>query len=1102
MFVEAGAGAGKTSIIVARIVNQLKAGITPESIVAITFTNAATHELKKRIIASARQASTDSRLNPNEAENLKKSLEMIDQMHISTIHSFCYSILSERSLDAKIIPGAILLEESEVERAKELRFMRWAEGLNRSDWSELLKAARYKSEALKMLKSLTFQLIDMPDDMNIKVGLDDVTLEEIIDKTQGFVDNVLANIYTIASELNNENYTSIEEVSDELLSKYGQLIKYSCKSYSNKECNIVDVLKRILSLPNTSKFSVNITAKKIKEVYSKLKKDEQEALVEALKKKDDALREYIEMNSQAITELIGGYENSIYRPYVKYAQKAKSYYNEHFPVERLSNDMLIKRTSELVNSSVESRRFFAKKYQCIYVDEFQDTDHVQEDFIWKLAEDVDNPGSLRDGALFVVGDPKQSIYRFRGAEPRVYFETKNKMLLLDNAYVLELSFNFRSNNKIIDWVNSEFRSKDITDGNPYVPMEITKNLPNGNLSPNVIAGVYKYINPMDAENKNNIYNDILATVRLIHNLVHLDYCIPRFGSDGKFASYDGIKYSDFLILCMNTVGMEEYARVFREFDIPCVMDSKVDISANESLSYVIKMYAFMVNPYDRVCRMGAKEVLYNTGIKDRDEEERIINVIQSQTSKMSADGCLGYIIDHLDLILPKAQEEEQVEIADCDYRDLVTMITQMFESVMAAGHRNKQEVLSRLKDYLEKKVEHTLVLEENIDAVRFMNLHKSKGLEGNIVIWTNRIENKEFKEGSYSSERDFYPSIVVDYNGGKTLKWSGCNKSSEILDAAKREDISERIRLEYVAATRAKQALIFMDRYNAKSGNLFTDGYSLDLLESVKDIVDAGKAVQTAKITRDYDYDGGTKSEKELTAKLKQPLYLSESPSDYEIESAGKSKMGEAVKGKMIRPKGNVFGTTMHRAFELIMKRFFGDIKEVPEGLGSASLLDATIRQAINENRAGIPKTEINNYFEFLKEAALSFGSWFNTSSIRKEAATIYTELPFSTFKTRKSDDIDSPVWLHGSADLVIVNKNGSVIIIDYKSDNDESYNTEADFEARLKGKYSPQIEAYKDAVSMSLNVNRDRITGILISFSQKELDSNSKLRLRQTYID
>lgn len=88
---------------------------------------------------------------------------------------------------------------------------------------------------------------------------------------------------------------------------------------------------------------------------------------------------------------------------------------------------------------------------------------------------------------------------------------------------------------------------------------------------------------------------------------------------------------------------------------------------------------------------------------------------------------------------------------------------------------------------------------------------------------------------------------------------------------------------------------------------------------------------------------------------------------------------------------------------------------------------------------------------------------------------------------------------MHGSADVVIRLNNGEFIVLDYKSDSDESYETEEGFEERFRGKYSPQIEAYKSAVTNVFDVSENMIKSFLISFSQKDLADGHKLRVRVT---
>ena len=177
------------------------------------------------------------------------------------------------------------------------------------------------------------------------------------------------------------------------------------------------------------------------------------------------------------------------------------------------------------------------RYEHFLLDEFQDTDHIQEEFIWKLAACDEDEMQLRDGALFLVGDPKQSIYRFRGAEPEVYFKAKDKMANLTNASVYCLDYNFRSNEKIISWVNREFMGRNICTGG-YRAMVHRKALPL-QVDTKALAGVYYYKNPKDSST--NMAEDANKLVNLIYKARNNGYKICRYDKNNQ-PYWDEIKY--------------------------------------------------------------------------------------------------------------------------------------------------------------------------------------------------------------------------------------------------------------------------------------------------------------------------------------------------------------------------------------------------------------------------------------------------------------------------------------------------------------------------------------------------------------------------------
>lgn len=124
--------------------------------------------------------------------------------------------------------------------------------------------------------------------------------------------------------------------------------------------------------------------------------------------------------------------------------------------ETLTDDEILRRADTMVREKEDLRRRLKKRFSQIYVDEFQDADRTQIDLIWQLATE-EGGDRLRDNCLFVVGDSKQSIYWYRGAESYLMDRIQEKMERAENASVLHLVWNFRSDVKVVDWVNRKFK---------------------------------------------------------------------------------------------------------------------------------------------------------------------------------------------------------------------------------------------------------------------------------------------------------------------------------------------------------------------------------------------------------------------------------------------------------------------------------------------------------------------------------------------------------------------------------------------------------------------------------------------------------------------
>ena len=149
IFIEAGAGAGKSTSIVGRVMSQIKAGISPRRIVVITFTNNATEEILSRINKAVYEESLNPNISASDRELYKRAFKDLPGMNISTIHSFCFTILSEKSLNIKLPIGVELIEEDELNNNQLNILNKWIKSLGRDIYKLYDSNDRFQFKKIK-----------------------------------------------------------------------------------------------------------------------------------------------------------------------------------------------------------------------------------------------------------------------------------------------------------------------------------------------------------------------------------------------------------------------------------------------------------------------------------------------------------------------------------------------------------------------------------------------------------------------------------------------------------------------------------------------------------------------------------------------------------------------------------------------------------------------------------------------------------------------------------------------------------------------------------------------------------------------------------------
>lgn len=1173
MFVEAGAGAGKTTLIVRRIVNMLKNGYEPSEIVAITFTNKAAEELRSRIQKEAGSAASAS-------DTLSDKLYRLDEMNISTIHSFCSVLLKEQGGAAGLPQDLVLIQDNEEKELKRKYLNDYLRTLTQADWQQIeadkdrdwIESRRNIKE---YIEELFMSICDLPPEVDIVTPRDPASAAGIKQKTErlimGDASASVSGIADLIAEAASLCFDHDKNTGDkeETISDPDELLKAAGgKLASAKTVKIINEIKKgascdrnivIKALLSKNKY-LNVAGLPVR--YDKNKVDQANiALEDYIDEKLGPAKVWTDLGGKTTKDRLGNkiiltfydsLDNGIrkekhFQTLVSYAKKAREYYHDNRPSNMITNDDLLRLTRDLIRDSRAARDHFRNKYRTFFVDEFQDTDSLQADFIYRLAEDAGDESRLRPGALFVVGDPKQSIYRFRGAEPEIYFHIKENLEKLDNAKTYELSKNFRSNKDVIDWINKKFTESDKhyhivnSDSYTYRDMEqVNKTASAGKGT--LLSGIYRYDNPdneIKAGNDSYVYTvcdteeDVDDMIRVITELTSKDedgapkFLITRYKKeDGVFKEYaDGIKLSDFLLISPDTIKMNEYVSALKSHAIPVVIDGKVSLKADKALNVYSRVYRYLVNPRSPFYRVAALEAIRESSDTDSEEEfesyaDDVLDCLYEDCRHMTPYGKAYYLERQTSVIFDKEKD-----ISSIDMHTVRTHIRQMLESINVNINGTGEDIIGKMDRYIEAGLEHELSLEEAPEAVRFMNLHKAKGLEGNIVILLDRRGREVSAPCCLRVGNTFYPGIENKYGRG----WSSLSGIESLEKKYKDDEASEFHRLEYVAITRAKQAAIFMDVISTSSARykrrLFAQcrlegGKKISYSYEIKDcnrIFDAG-SVKLPEISKpqpvnytvsadDYPetHEEGIKEPvsfiKINPSGLEKKISAAKKKAVLDAEASGR-KREEEYSSTLPRPVGNLPGDALHNTMELVVNGLMKDRTRDIERLVSycAGRAVMNLEASLGEENP----VERDKYVSFIKACAKAYVRWLlddtGEGSVLQNAETAYTEFPFSY----SVDNNGRKEWHNGSADLILKNKDGSFTLIDYKSDNDYLVPEDIMHESLVE-KYSPQLEEYRNVIMKLFGVSSDKIRTGIISFSQKDETGNllagEEVRVRYTKV-
>jgi ATP-dependent exoDNAse (exonuclease V) beta subunit len=464
VLVEAGAGSGKTAVMAGRLALLLAAGAAPKAIAAVTFTELAASELLARVrdfvdelldgrVPRELRIALPDGLSPDQRTNLDQAASAIDEITCSTIHGFCQRLIKPYPVEANIDPGASLMDPAQADLVFGDAVGRWLRDTLNSGEESLVSELVFSNPA--KASELVATAAGALRDNRVLAAPQQRAIPPLVAAFRQAAADYRAFVVGSAAQ----EPESIAGAS--AFVEMGDAVAFAATS------DTPPALARVLaSVPHPSL----CTAKGTFSAYKKKGKWEAAAKIVGLSKADGGL-----LNSQAEelhlaccegwTALLQTVAGRVLADLITAIQPiADSFRDYKRSAALLDFDDLIFAARDLLRDHPAVRDALAKRYRHVLVDEFQDTDPLQTEIFWRLtgepveaADPQDWAGyRIRPGALFLVGDPKQAIYRFRGADVAAYVRAREAIRALSPDDLLTISTNFRSCAAILAYVNDRF----------------------------------------------------------------------------------------------------------------------------------------------------------------------------------------------------------------------------------------------------------------------------------------------------------------------------------------------------------------------------------------------------------------------------------------------------------------------------------------------------------------------------------------------------------------------------------------------------------------------------------------------------------------------
>lgn len=1020
--VEAGAGSGKTTSLVSRMVALVQSGrCCPDTLAAVTFTRKAAGELRERFQEKLEKACREE-TDPAAAERLAQALTGLDCAFIGTIHSFCSRLLRERPLEAGLSP-----DFTEIEGMEEKLLLEAA-------WEDYLLAVILENPAeLARVRRLDISPQDLKDAYAWLSLYPDVAfkaepcLYPDLDPARVALDILLDEAAKKLPEQEPDGGL------DELQRLLRQALRWRRFFNLKEDRNLLRLLARLDRSPRLTqkKWGNRDTAWQISNQFYKFR---DHTVWPAL----------LSWRRYRYPVMLG-----FLLPAARHFEKMRKDEN------RLNFQDLLMRTAQLLKSNPEVRTYFRNRFSHLLVDEFQDTDPIQAEIMMYLAgSDPAEPDWTRlvprPGALFVVGDPKQSIYRFRRADIDTYNQVKN---IIENSggEILHLTANFRSLPEIIDFVNEAFHKIFGQSRLPYQAEPVAM-ASFRQAAPDTACGLLKIeLAPAVRHKQADIVAEDAETIAAwLRHCLDGGLALARSADETAAGLTPAPVPGDFMILVRYKSRLAQYAQALEKYGIPFSLSGESDIAGSSELQELLYLLMALADPDNPVPLVAALRGLF-FGLSD-DQLFRYracggsfsVHATVPDPAPPDIAAAFTPVLEKLSVYhrwsrhLPPSAALESISadlgllpytLAGSLGKGNAGYLLQLIELVRgreAEGETGFAAMVEFFAHLLDSGIEEELdITGGTAPAVRIMNLHKAKGLEAPVVILANPSKNMDRDPNLHVSRGDTSCGYLKVNRQGRRPEalaeppdWDACQAEETLYQEA------EEARLLYVAATRARNLLV-VSTYPAKAN--LSPWQPLEAFLPDDTPVLAKPAVKPpqeppppAPLTPELLAAA--------TAEISKQLAWTAIPSCQKITVTDLSKAGEAPE-RFHTGKGKSFGNVIHEALEALTRE---------RGQTDLECLVPVLLAA--HGRLAEEKEEIIDLLQRV----------MGTSLWRRALASpeLLSEVPFGVFA--------GDTYLTGAVDLAF-REEGGWMLADYKTD---AVKDERHLE-QLVDYYRPQVAEY-----------------------------------------